>query len=116
MLDLRQQAITTARGAKRFGLILGTLGRQGNPSIVLRLEALLGRHGRSCFVLLLSEITPPKLALFSESVDAWIQVRVMPSEESEARARRASERRKRETRTRDASGARLLGGAGGRSS
>lgn len=74
MLDLRQQAITTARGAKRFGLILGTLGRQGNPSIVLRLEALLGRHGRSCFVLLLSEITPPKLALFSESVDAWIQV------------------------------------------
>ena len=74
MLALRQRAIAAARDASRFGLILGTLGRQGNPAILARLEALLARHGRSCFVLLLSEITPAKLALLSDGVDAWIQV------------------------------------------
>ena len=29
----RQAAIQQARGAKKFGLVLGTLGRQGSPKI-----------------------------------------------------------------------------------
>lgn len=30
----RQEAIATARSAKSWGLILGTLGRQGSPKIL----------------------------------------------------------------------------------
>ena len=59
--------------AKRWGVILGTLGRQGNPAIVKHLRAALTRHGRKHFTLLLSEIFPGKLALL-EGVDAWVQV------------------------------------------
>jgi len=41
MKDVRRGAIDAARGATVFGLILGTLGRQGSPSIFKRLRALL---------------------------------------------------------------------------
>ncbi|KAM9320295.1 2-(3-amino-3-carboxypropyl)histidine synthase subunit 1 [Gastrophryne carolinensis] len=73
MLKNRSEAIKSAVGAKTWGLILGTLGRQGSPKILqhleLRLEALGCRYVR----LLLSEIFPNKLKLFPE-VEAWIQV------------------------------------------
>ena len=69
----RLEAIKEAMPAKRWGVILGTLGRQGNPAIVKHLRAALSRHGRRHFTLLLSEIFPGKLELF-EGVDAWVQV------------------------------------------
>lgn len=34
MLSLRQKAVEQARSAKKFGLILGTLGRQGNVAVL----------------------------------------------------------------------------------
>lgn len=34
MRALRLQAINKARSAQRWGLILGTLGRQGNPKVL----------------------------------------------------------------------------------
>ncbi len=34
MHAMRQAAIAAARDARRFGLILGTLGRQGSPHIM----------------------------------------------------------------------------------
>lgn len=34
MRAARQEAIATARSAKSWGLILGTLGRQGSPKIL----------------------------------------------------------------------------------
>jgi 2-(3-amino-3-carboxypropyl)histidine synthase len=34
MRGMRQEAIDKARQAKKFGLILGTLGRQGSPSVL----------------------------------------------------------------------------------
>jgi 2-(3-amino-3-carboxypropyl)histidine synthase len=75
MKDLRWDAIDAARNAQSFGIILGTLGRQGNPAILHRIRDVLTQHGRRHFVLLLSEITPRKLGLFAESdVDAWVQV------------------------------------------
>ena len=40
MHELRQVAIATARKAKKFGLILGTLGRQGSP-VVLEVRHLI---------------------------------------------------------------------------
>ena len=34
MRELRQVAIATARKTNKFGLILGTLGRQGSPIVL----------------------------------------------------------------------------------
>ena len=55
------------------GLILGTLGRQGSVGVLERVEQLFRAHDVDTFVLLLSEITREKLALFT-TVDAWVQV------------------------------------------
>ncbi|KAJ0400258.1 hypothetical protein ATCC90586_009311 [Pythium insidiosum] len=62
MMQIRNEAIETARSAQRFGIILGTLGRQGNPSILDNLRALLEERGKQYFVILLSEIFPDKTA------------------------------------------------------
>ena len=76
MHQLRQSAMQRARGARTFGVILGTLGRQGNPAIVQRLRAALDAAGKRHFLLLLSEITPAKLQCLEQhsTVDAWVQV------------------------------------------
>ena len=73
MHAVRQNAIQTASSAKKFGLILGTLGRQGSPVVLERLEKQLKAANKEHVVVLLSEIFPEKLALFN-TVDAWIQV------------------------------------------
>ncbi|XP_069801474.1 2-(3-amino-3-carboxypropyl)histidine synthase subunit 1 [Dendropsophus ebraccatus] len=69
----RGDAISSASGAKTWGLILGTLGRQGSPKILEHLESRLQALGCRYVRLLLSEIFPNKLKLFPE-VEAWIQV------------------------------------------
>lgn len=74
MLTLRHKAAQRASSAKTFGIILGTLGRQGNPAIVRQIQASLKQHNKRSFLMLLSEITPAKLQLFSDKVDAWVQV------------------------------------------
>ena len=67
----RAGGVAAARG--KFGLILGTLGRQGNPKILDRLLALCAKRGVPTLTLLLSEIFPAKLAMFAD-VGAWVQV------------------------------------------
>ncbi|XP_034497711.1 2-(3-amino-3-carboxypropyl)histidine synthase subunit 1 isoform X1 [Ailuropoda melanoleuca] len=69
----RQEAIATARSARSWGLILGTLGRQGSPKILEHLESRLQALGLPFLRLLLSEIFPSKLSLLPE-VDVWVQV------------------------------------------
>ncbi|XP_031994017.1 2-(3-amino-3-carboxypropyl)histidine synthase subunit 1 isoform X1 [Hylobates moloch] len=73
MQAARQEAIATARSAKSWGLILGTLGRQGSPKILEHLESRLRALGLPFVRLLLSEIFPSKLSLLPE-VDVWVQV------------------------------------------
>ena len=73
MQRVRRQAISTAAKARVWGIIVGTLGRQGNISIVNSLVEELAAAGKQAFVVLLSEIFPAKLALFSD-VEAWVQV------------------------------------------
>ncbi|XP_063812191.1 2-(3-amino-3-carboxypropyl)histidine synthase subunit 1 isoform X2 [Pseudophryne corroboree] len=73
MLKNRSEAISSAVDAKMWGLILGTLGRQGSPKILEHLESRLQALGCRYVRLLLSEIFPNKLQLFPE-VDAWVQV------------------------------------------
>ncbi|XP_077021618.1 2-(3-amino-3-carboxypropyl)histidine synthase subunit 1 isoform X2 [Tamandua tetradactyla] len=73
MQTARQEAIAAACSAQSWGLILGTLGRQGSPKILEHLESRLQTLGLPFVRLLLSEIFPSKLSLFPE-VDVWVQV------------------------------------------
>ena len=73
LVQVRTEAIETARRGKVIGLILGALGRQGNVGTVDRLEKTLVEQGYSVVKIILSEIFPQKLALF-DKIDAFIQV------------------------------------------
>ena len=73
MQKLRHDAITQARGAKKWGLILGSLGRQGNPHTMTMIENCLRERGIPWINLLLSEIFPGKLAMMSD-VECWVQI------------------------------------------
>uniref|UniRef100_G1N1B5 2-(3-amino-3-carboxypropyl)histidine synthase subunit 1 n=1 Tax=Meleagris gallopavo TaxID=9103 RepID=G1N1B5_MELGA len=73
MREARQAAIRSAARAQCWGLLLGTLGRQGSPAILQHLESRLRALGRPFVRVLLSEIFPSKLQLF-DSVDAWVQI------------------------------------------
>ena len=46
----RRGSIEAAKKAQNWGVILGTLGRQGNPRILDLLEEKLKNSGMSCFV------------------------------------------------------------------
>eukprot|EP00956_Cyclotella_meneghiniana_P039114 scaffold165813_cov46-Cyclotella_meneghiniana.AAC.1 len=74
---------TTAISPKRtMGIILGTLGRQGNPGILGRIRSLLHKRGVRTMIVLLSEIFPKKLEMMSvkpngdneNGVCAWVQI------------------------------------------
>jgi len=69
----RKGAIEKAMEAETWGLILGTLGRQGNPNILHHLKSKCEAKGKKIVTILLSEIFPQKLALMSE-VGAWVQI------------------------------------------
>ncbi|KAK8258372.1 diphthamide biosynthesis protein 1 [Phyllosticta capitalensis] len=64
---LRTTAIQSARKARKWGLILGALGRQGNPHTLTMIENILRQRGIPCLKILLSEIFPGKLQLMSAS-------------------------------------------------
>jgi len=73
MKSLRKSAIDSTRGTRKWGIILGTLGRQGNPKIFQRLTKMMKQRGIEYTKILLSEIFPSKLALFQD-VDVFVQV------------------------------------------
>ena len=45
MRAVRRRAVEVARVAGSFGLVLGTLGRQGNPRILEHIQGLLEKRG-----------------------------------------------------------------------
>lgn len=69
----RKNAIDKAASAQRFGLILGTLGRQGSPKVMKYLQERIAHHKRESSLILLSEVFPSKLELFKD-IDAFVQV------------------------------------------
>ncbi|KAF2768173.1 hypothetical protein EJ03DRAFT_134131 [Teratosphaeria nubilosa] len=73
LLSDRSHALQQARKAKKWGLILGSLGRQGNPHTLNMIESHLTERGIPFINLLLSEIFPGKLAMMSD-VECWVQV------------------------------------------
>ena len=86
VLQPQQQCSLSSRppssaNRKTMGIILGTLGRQGNPAILSRLRSLLHSRGIQTMIVLLSEIFPKKLEMLSKptssggsGVCAWVQV------------------------------------------
>lgn len=74
MRAVRRAAVEAAVPARRWGLVLGTLGRQGNPKILDHLRGVLERRGLQYTVVLLSEVRPPSppgyIAGFS-GLQAW---------------------------------------------
>lgn len=73
MQTLRRDAISAAKSARKWGIILGTLGRQGNPHTMDLIENHLNERGIPFVNLLLSEIFPDKLASMPD-VECWVQV------------------------------------------
>lgn len=73
MRAARRAAIEAAAGARQWGLVLGTLGRQGNPRTAEMLQQRLAEAGGSVTTVLLSELSPAKLAAMA-GVEAWVQV------------------------------------------
>ena len=61
-----RREIVKARDGVRYGLILGTLGRQGNISLYGRLKNLLKKHNKKYVQFLMAEINPSKLLLMSQ--------------------------------------------------
>jgi 2-(3-amino-3-carboxypropyl)histidine synthase len=61
--------------ASGWGLILGTLGRQGSLSVLSSLLSALSAHAPRipAVPILLSELSPAKLALFGQHLDAFVQ-------------------------------------------
>ncbi|XP_025092637.1 2-(3-amino-3-carboxypropyl)histidine synthase subunit 1-like isoform X2 [Pomacea canaliculata] len=69
----RQAAIAVASQAKRIGLVLGTLGRQGSPQVLETMKEQIIASGKECVTVLLSEVFPDKMKLFQD-VDVWVQI------------------------------------------
>lgn len=72
----RRAAIAAAATAGHWGVIQGTLGRQGSPAIIRRLTDALSAAGRSMVVVLLAELSLPKLRRLTAGggIQAWVQV------------------------------------------
>lgn len=73
MHDIRKDSISIARNAQTFGIVLGTLGRQGSTRILNHIETILKNNDKKYIVVLLSEIFPQKLSMF-KNIDAWVQI------------------------------------------
>nr|NVI71012.1 putative diphthamide biosynthesis protein 1 [Cucujiformia] len=72
MTAVRKGFIDEASKAGKFGLILGTLGRQGNLNVLEHLRKSLIDKNKKVLVILLSELFPKKLELFPQ-LGAFVQ-------------------------------------------
>ncbi|KAG5438809.1 hypothetical protein PCANB_002529 [Pneumocystis canis] len=73
MKDMRKNAIKKASKAKKWGLIIGTLGRQGSLKVMQNLEVQLKKKKIEYVKILISEIFPLKLSQFHD-INAWVQI------------------------------------------
>ncbi|XP_041971467.1 2-(3-amino-3-carboxypropyl)histidine synthase subunit 1 [Aricia agestis] len=72
MKSNRSKQIEIAKDASTFGLILGTLGRQGSTKVLDNIEKQVSCVEKDYVKILLSEIFPSKLSLFG--LDAFVQI------------------------------------------
>ena len=74
MKELRIAAIKAAQKFDRYGIIFGTLGRQGNPDLLDRLIKILKEKKKAYTILLISEINASVLDEYGTNVDVWVQL------------------------------------------
>nr|NVI71008.1 putative diphthamide biosynthesis protein 1 [Cucujiformia] len=73
MNQIRKVFIDESSKAAKFGVILGTLGRQGNISVSEYLKRSIDDKNKKSIVILLSEVFPKKLELFHQ-LNAFVQI------------------------------------------
>nr|MBE5724766.1 putative diphthamide biosynthesis protein 1 [Cucujiformia] len=73
MKSIRKECIDSSVNSEKVGVIMGTLGRQGNPQVVEHLRKRLEDCNKKAVIILLSEIFPKKLELFPQ-LDSFVQV------------------------------------------
>nr|NVI70962.1 putative diphthamide biosynthesis protein 1 [Cucujiformia] len=73
MISIRKSCIDESIASSKFGVIMGTLGRQGNPNVVEHIRTRLKDKDKKVVVILLSEVFPKKLELFPQ-LDAFVQI------------------------------------------
>lgn len=75
MREARKKVIQEAKNAKHknWGLLLSTLGRQGNPKIMEKLLEESRKAGIILVPILMAEIQPDKLAKF-ENISVFVQI------------------------------------------
>ena len=72
MKSIRWNAIQKMKKAKTVGIILGTLGRQGNIHIFNNLRSKLNEFNKTVIPFLMAELNPKKLDEIN--VDIWVQI------------------------------------------
>nr|MBE5724769.1 putative diphthamide biosynthesis protein 1 [Cucujiformia] len=73
MNTIRKKSVDDSVNAKKFGIIIGTLGRQGNLSVVEYILKCIREMKKEAVLILLSEIFPKKLDLFPQ-LDSFVQI------------------------------------------
>nr|MBE5724760.1 putative diphthamide biosynthesis protein 1 [Cucujiformia] len=73
MNAVRKNCIDASISSSKFGVIMGTLGRQGSSKVVDHITQRLKDASKRVVIILLSEIFPKKLELFPQ-LDAFVQI------------------------------------------
>jgi 2-(3-amino-3-carboxypropyl)histidine synthase len=69
----RMESIQQAKHSQYFGLIMGTLGRQGSVHILKKLKEVCRENGKKVSVFLMSDVCQEAVDKFPD-VEAWVEV------------------------------------------
>lgn len=73
VLAPKEQDESTTSQTKGWGLILGTLGRQGSTRVLAHLRSMMASNMMPSIPILLSEMSPQKIALFGPDLVTFVQ-------------------------------------------
>jgi 2-(3-amino-3-carboxypropyl)histidine synthase len=73
MKNIRYKQMEIFKNINYIGIIFGTLGRQGNPSILKRLCSLLNKNNKKYIIIMLNEITQNKIINYNKC-ECFIQI------------------------------------------
>ena len=73
MKNIRYKQMEIFKNINYIGIIFGTLGRQGNPSILKRLCSLLNKNNKKYIIIMLNEITQNKIINYNKC-ECFIQL------------------------------------------
>jgi 2-(3-amino-3-carboxypropyl)histidine synthase len=73
MKNIRYKQMEIFKNINYIGIIFGTLGRQGNPSILKRLCSLLNKNNKKYIIIMINEITQNKIINYNKC-ECFIQL------------------------------------------